>query len=652
MKHPHIRPNGGRPHLSFLWGAPPALALLACALPACAQRAEENPVVGAGDAFGRSIGAERIGLYNEQEVRGFSPIQAGNVRLDGLYFDNQGGTISPRLVQGNTVRVGLTAQGYLFPAPTGVVDYALRGGGPSRTVSMNLIAGPYEGWGGEVDANLPIGSGFSVNFGVGYRHNEIAPGDVGDTFGGTAGLTWRGGRNAQVRVFGSVLDVSGDNATPVLLPSAAGLPTSEPINFYGQEWTISAARFTSFGLLAAIDPSPGWRVRAGLHRSDAEQERNFADLFRNVGPDNFGDRVIVANAGQQAGSTSGEIRVSRTLDEGPRRHVVHGSLRGRSVVSLRGGASVASFGRAEVGVPVTLPEPAFGFGPRTRDALDQYSPGLAYDLFWHGLGEASLGVQRTVYSKTATLPGAAPTTAEEAAWLYNVSGAWRATPRLSIYGSYTEGLEESGIAPANATNRGEVLAPIRTRQRDVGLRYAVRENLGLVAGLFEVEKPYIALGVSNHFGEIGVVRHRGLELSLAGPIAPDLNLVAGAVLMDPEVIGDAVEVGLVGSDPIGQTDRVLRLNLDYRPGDGPWSIDFGLAHSGKRPARVDNRVAIPARTTADIGARYRFRIGEARAALRLNITNVTDVYGWNVAGGGALFPMFPRRYTATLVTDF
>ncbi|MBC6982185.1 TonB-dependent receptor domain-containing protein [Caulobacter sp. 17J80-11] len=638
--------------MKYLRGALSAAAVLACAFPAYAQRAEENPVVGAGDAFGRSIGAERIGLYNDQEVRGFSPIQAGNVRLDGLYYDHQGGTISTRLVQGSTVRVGLTAQGYLFPAPTGVVDYALRGGGPSQTLSVNLIAGPYEGWGSEVDGDLPIGGGLSVNFGLGYRHNEIAPGDVGDTFGRTAGLTWRGERNAQVRVFWSALDISGDNATPVLLPSAAGLPTAEPIHFYGQNWAINEAGLVSLGLLAAVDPAPGWRVRAGLFRSEVDQERNFADLFRNVGRENFGDRVIVANADQQAGSTSGEVRVSRTFDEGPRRHVVHASLRGRSVVSLRGGASVASFGMAEVGVPAALPEPDYQFGPRTRDELDQYSPGLAYDGFWRGLGEANLGVQRTVYSKTVTRPGAAPTTAQEAAWLYNVGAAWRATPRLSVYGSYTEGLEESGVAPDNATNRGEVLAPIRTRQRDVGLRYAIREDLRVVAGVFEVEKPYVALGVSNQFGEIGVVRHRGLELSVAGPLAPGLNLVAGAVLMDPEVTGEAVQAGLVGPDPIGQTDRVLRLNLDYRPGDGPWSVDFGVAHSGERAARVDNRVYIPARTTADVGARYRFRIGEARAALRLSVTNVTDEYGWNVNGGGALFPMFPRRYTAALVTDF
>jgi iron complex outermembrane recepter protein len=54
---------------------------------AAAQRAEENVTTGSEDAFGRSIGNESIGIYNEGDVRGFSPIEAGNVRLEGLYFE-------------------------------------------------------------------------------------------------------------------------------------------------------------------------------------------------------------------------------------------------------------------------------------------------------------------------------------------------------------------------------------------------------------------------------------------------------------------------------------------------------------------------------------------------------------------------------------
>ena len=72
---------------------------------ALAQRAEENVTTDSEDAFGRSIGNESIGIYNEGDVRGFSPIEAGNVRLEGLYFDLLG-HLTSRLVEGSTIRVG------------------------------------------------------------------------------------------------------------------------------------------------------------------------------------------------------------------------------------------------------------------------------------------------------------------------------------------------------------------------------------------------------------------------------------------------------------------------------------------------------------------------------------------------------------------
>ena len=65
--------------------------LLAGLLPpaALAQRVEDNAVTSADDAFGTSVGTQAIGLYDAEGVRGFSPKDAGNLRIEGLYFDQQ-----------------------------------------------------------------------------------------------------------------------------------------------------------------------------------------------------------------------------------------------------------------------------------------------------------------------------------------------------------------------------------------------------------------------------------------------------------------------------------------------------------------------------------------------------------------------------------
>src|SRR4051812_30775606 len=102
-----------------------ALATLAWAgdaAPALAQRADDNAVTSADDAFGASVGNDSVGLYSPFDVRGFSAVDAGNVRIDGLYFDRQT-DLTSLVAPDNNMRVGISAQGYPLPAPTGVADY-------------------------------------------------------------------------------------------------------------------------------------------------------------------------------------------------------------------------------------------------------------------------------------------------------------------------------------------------------------------------------------------------------------------------------------------------------------------------------------------------------------------------------------------------
>src|SRR3984957_2587486 len=104
-----------------------AAALMALSPPTAvfAQHATDDPLATANDAFGLTLGLESIGLYGPGGVRGFNPQAAGDVRINGLYFDQQG-SLSNRVVEGSAVHVGVSAIGYAFPAPTGIVDYDLR----------------------------------------------------------------------------------------------------------------------------------------------------------------------------------------------------------------------------------------------------------------------------------------------------------------------------------------------------------------------------------------------------------------------------------------------------------------------------------------------------------------------------------------------
>ena len=165
--------------------------LLAYPTAATAQRADENAVKAADDAFGTSVGNEKIGLYNAGDVRGFSPVNAGNIRIEGLSVTEHGG-FTNRIVSGSTIRVGLTAQGYPFPAPTGIADYSLRSSGNDAIFSPVIYLGPYDTKQVDLDAQLPIiRDRLSLAAGLSYRYEENFPGEDGRTLTGGGVLRWR-----------------------------------------------------------------------------------------------------------------------------------------------------------------------------------------------------------------------------------------------------------------------------------------------------------------------------------------------------------------------------------------------------------------------------------------------------------------------------
>lgn len=285
--------------------------------------------------------------------------------------------------------------------------------------------------------------------------------------------------------------------------------------------------------------------------------------------------------------------------------------------------------------------------------MRQTTVGIAYEGRWKGVGELSLGVQRADYSKTIDLPGNLPTTrAKDRPWLLNGSAAAYLSSSLAVYAGYTRGLEESGIAPNNAANRNEALPAIRTRQADAGLRWTISPRMKLVAGLFDVRKPYFNADEANVSTILGDVRHRGVELSLSSNPVDDLSIVAGAVLMEPRVTGEAVELGRVGRKPLGQSATILRGNADYRlpflPGA---SLDVAVSWYGERPASRDNLVSVDPYALIDLGARYRFKLGSKPATLRVLVQNVTNRFAWSIVGSSSYGLMDKRRLTAFLAVD-
>lgn len=263
------------------------------------------------------------------------------------------------------------------------------------------------------------------------------------------------------------------------------------------------------------------------------------------------------------------------------------------------------------------------------------------------------GCSARAIARPSTNPRGGEQKGRDDAWLYNLAGAWKASDRLAFYASYTTGLEEGGVAPENAVNKNAAPPAIRTKQVDAGLRYAITPKLRLVAGVFDVRKPYYNLDAGSVYRELGEQRHKGVEMSVSGEIAKGLNLVVGAVLIRPRATGEEVAAGRIGKIPPGQVKRLAVINLDYQL---PWweqvSVNAGVTSIGAREASRDNLLQLPARNVFDLGARYRFEVAGAPATLRVSVANVFDKYGYRTAGSGVFTHLAQRRYSLTLAADF
>ena len=639
-------PNRPSPTLACLLSATAIIAA-----PVQAQRANDNAVTAAADAFGTSIGNESVGIYNPDEVRGFSPVAAGNLRLEGLYLGNV--TLNnPRLPAGNLIRVGLSAQGYPFPAPTGIVDYSLKPAGSEAALSAILHAGVQTTI--EFDAQIPLSPTLSIAASAAANRFRDAPGgDIADYYMVAVAPAWRPRVGILVRPYFGFNYSPRDVSTPFTFVNGPHLPPDIKHAMLGQKWAAWENFFTTYGVLARADLGD-WQVATGVLRRDLTNVKSFNTLY--VGTEADGDSRFLVNIHPRrtGNGTAGEVRLTRRFEEGNRRHEVHLSARGRRITGEFGGEAVVDFGPVVVGeLTPRFAEPDVTFGPETSDKVRENTLGIAYHGRWAGVGELSLNLMKTNYRKSVSPPGLADIVTRDDPWLWSGTVAVNLARGLVAYAGYAKGLEDSFVAPEIAVNRSEAPPALRTSQRDAGIRWAIGPKMRLVAGLFDVRKPYFNLDPDRFYTQLGTVRHRGAELSLTGEPLPGLNVLVGAVLMKPRVTGEAVDLGLIGEKPVAQPERLIRANFDYRlPGLQALSVDLGINHLGARPGSADNELTVPGRTLFDLGARYRMRFSSFPATLRVQVTNLFDDYAWNVTGSGGFRRVPPRRVQTSLAVDF
>ena len=639
-----------RPHNCWIMAA----ALLVCPSGAAhAQaRSDENAVTQAEDAFGFSVGRESLGIYNSGNVRGFSPVAAGNLRIDGLYFDQQWG-LSGTILDSTSIKVGLSAQGYAFAAPSGIVDQSLRHPGNKPGASMVANWDSYGTYGLEVDGTLPVSTTLSVGYGFNGTHQSFPDGTNNFNHTESLILRWRPTRAIEIMPFWSLNNDYDDEAGTFYVPAGPFLPKLPRLDHNeGPGWADFRYKGLDEGLLASTRLSENWVLRFGAFRSVWDLKHSYSGLLVNEQPDGSGDRQLFVDPPNKQQSNSGEIRLTHSVPDGPRLHVIHLSVRRRDSKQEFGGSEFIDFGPGRIGEDMTAPRPdTFHFTQKSHDHVEQTTVGFAYDGRWRNVGEISFGISKARFRKETDVPGDAAAITRSSPLLYNATAAADLTKSIIVYAGYARGLEENGVAPDSAANRKQPLPAILTQQKDAGIRFHVTRSIKAAAGVFDLTKPYFGFDSANVYRQVGTVESKGAEFSISGSVTPRLDVVAGGMLLNPKVTASSA-MGNIGSKPVGLPTHLLIANANWKSPLEGLELDVALQHRGRTPATTDNLVFLPPRARVDLGSHYRFRLARRSATFRLQLVNLFNNEGWGLAGSGVYTGNSGRYVQGYLTVDF
>ncbi len=582
----------------------------------------------------------RGGFADTYQIRGFA-VGEGDVGFNGLYGLIPTNRVSAELIERLELIKGPTAFLNGIP-PNGSV------GGSINIVSKRAIAEPLTrlttSFTSEANLglHLDVGRRFGEENAWGVRFNGLVRGGEGSIEGGnqktalgSVALDYqRDGLRVSFDAFAKRDDT--DEFRPQINLQGSTTVIPEPpdsrLNFYPGTTLVQDDR--TVVLRAEYDASESLSFYGGIGYREgfadqlfpvtsntANSTGNFT--VRSTYYDSYSETVS-GNAGLRWRVATGAVRHTFTAGVA--------SMRAEAGNVYIQGDSVASniydpTPLAPINLPRTEPQRASDTTLTSVSLAD--TMGLFDDrlLVTLGVRDQKVDVQRY---DTAT--GAATTRYEASATAPLAGLVYRASSNVSVFGNYTSGLSQgTTVGPAYA-NAGEVLAPFKSKQYEVG----VKAQLGLVttmASLFQLSRPAArADEVTNIYGYTGEQRNRGLELAAYGQIRRGLRGIVSVAFIDPELTKTAGGVNQ-GNDAAGVPDKRLSAGLDW---DTPWvrglSLNGRMIYTSGAYLTDVNDLRFDSWTRFDIGARYRALIAGKPVVLRANVENLFDKSYWLTAG--------------------
>ncbi|MBP2636025.1 MAG: TonB-dependent siderophore receptor [Firmicutes bacterium] len=201
---------------------------------------------------------------------------------------------------------------------------------------------------------------------------------------------------------------------------------------------------------------------------------------------------------------------------------------------------------------------------------------------------------------------------------------------VALYANYIEALSPGTTVTNTAyTNYGEVLAPYKSKQHELGVKWD-RGRFTNTLAFFQITKPSQTT-VNNVQAYDGEQKNRGIEWNTFGELAKNLRLLGGVTYLKGELVRTATAAN-EGNTPYGTPRWMMNTGVEW---DTPWNPDLTLSfravYTGTQYLNNANTEKLPSWVRYDLGARYKTTINKVPVTFRASIENLFDKHYWSGA---------------------
>ncbi|GHC51253.1 ferric-mycobactin receptor FemA [Alcaligenes pakistanensis] len=437
------------------------------------------------------------------------------------------------------------------------------------------------------------------------------------------------------------------------LASVPAPPTHDKL-IAGEPWSVYNTRGDLFMLKGEYDLSDDTTIWASVGRNDRKMTANVMNWrLLNTDGDFARDSVLVWNSKFE--NIAADIGGQTKFVTGPIKHQLsfNANASERTVYQARANYLVAGLPSGNIYDPTYVSKPNVNYSPDIPKSNENtlQSLGVADTLsMLDDRLQLTVGVrQQRVKQKTFD-----PVTGQVNSGMYDerattpaFAALFKLTDQVSIYGNYIEGLSAGAQAPATAANAGDMFAPYKSKQKEIGLKFDAG-SLATTVALFEITRPSAITNADNVYSFDGEQRNRGIEWEVFGEPVKGLRLIGGLSWKQAKLT--QTQGGLYDGYDAPEVPRFeAKLGVAYDvPQINGLTLTANAIHTGKQYLDQANSQSIPSWRRYDLGFAYATKIASTPVTFRGTVYNVANSHYWY----GALWRGVSQPRTFNLSASF